>query len=59
MPTPHDAYGKILEEVDEFFDEVKQKDAVRDTPSGRARMLQELVQVGAMAQRAAEDLKLI
>lgn len=46
----HEAYAVILEEVDEFWDNVR-KDAVED-------MLAELVQVAAMAQRAAEDLGL-
>lgn len=59
MPTAHDAHGKIREECDEFWDEVKKKEAVLDTPEGRAKMLNELVQIGAMAQRAAEDLGLI
>jgi NTP pyrophosphatase (non-canonical NTP hydrolase) len=59
VATAHDAYGKILEEVQEFFDEVRQKESVRDTPTGKARMLHELIQVSSMAQRAAEDLKLI
>lgn len=51
----HDAYGRLLEEVDEFWDEVKMRQSVRSPD----RMRDELVQVAAMAQRAAEDLKLL
>lgn len=51
----HDAYGRLLEEVDEFWDEVKLKDCLRNP----GRMRAELVQVAAMAQRAAEDLNLV
>lgn len=51
----HDAYGRILEELDEFWDEVRAKEHKRD----RANMLKELIQVAAMAQRAAEDLNLL
>jgi hypothetical protein len=51
----HDAYGRLLEEVDEFWDEVKLKGHLRN----RNKTLNELVQVAAMAQRAAEDLKLL
>jgi NTP pyrophosphatase (non-canonical NTP hydrolase) len=51
----HDAYGRILEEVDEFWEEVKKRKLYRNPKE----MLNELVQIGAMAQRAAEDLDLI
>lgn len=51
--SPHESYGVLQEEVDEFWDLVKsQKPSKED-------MLKELVQVSAMAQRAAEDLGLI
>lgn len=59
MPTAHDAHGKVREECDEFWDEVRKKEAVRDTPEGKLKMLTELVQCAAMCQRAAEDLGLI
>lgn len=55
MPTTHDAYAKIAEELDEFWDEVRKKEARHD----KLVMLKELIQIGAMAQRAAEDLELI
>ncbi len=48
--TPHEAYGVIMEEVAEFFDEVR---AQHIHPK---EMLVELVQIAAMCQRAAEDL---
>lgn len=50
--SAHEAYSIILEEIDEFWDEVKKKRAERD----RTTMLLELIQIAAMAQRAAEDL---
>lgn len=51
--SAHEAYAVILEELDEFWEEVRAKQ--QDAPN----MLKELVQVAAMAQRAAEDLNLI
>lgn len=47
----HESYAIILEEIDEFWDEVKLKASQRSPE----RLLVELVQVAAMAQRAAED----
>lgn len=47
----HEAYAVILEELDEFWDVVK-----RNGTNNAA--LSELVQVAAMCQRAAEDLRL-
>lgn len=52
--SAHEAYGVILEEVDEFWDEVKLKQARRDP----ARMRSELIQVAATAVRAVSDLRL-
>lgn len=52
MHSAHEAYGVLLEELDEFWDEVKMK--VQD----RAAMRRELIQVAAMAVRAIEDLGL-
>ncbi len=51
----HESYAVILEEVDEFWAECKLQSGQRD----KIRMLRELVQIAAMAQRAAEDLGLI
>jgi len=53
--SAHEAYAVLLEEVDEFWEEVRKKRVARDPQN----MLKELVQIAACAQRAAEDLKLI
>jgi len=55
LHSAHEAYAVILEELDEFWDEVRKKGDVIEP----AKMLKELIQVSAMAQRAAEDLGLI
>lgn len=49
----HEGYGVILEEVDEFWDLVKQQ------KPDKSKILEELVQIAAMCQRTAEDLELI
>lgn len=47
----HEGYAVILEELDEFFDEVRAQDL-----DGRLRRAyRELIQIAAMAQRTAED----
>lgn len=51
----HEGYGVLAEEVAEFFDEVRKKNSEREPDS----ILGELVQIGAMAQRIAEDLQFI
>lgn len=51
--SPHEGYAVIAEELDEFWEEVKSKDAERFI-----RMKKELIQVAAMALRAIGDLKL-
>jgi len=51
----HEAYAVILEEVDELWDEVKKKRQNRS----QGKILGELIQIAAMCQRAAEDLKFI
>lgn len=51
----HDGYGRILEEVDEFWEQVKLRKELRN----RKNMFRELVQIAAMAQRTAEDLDLV
>lgn len=53
--SAHESYAVILEELDEFWDEVKKKKSERS----KEKMLAELIQVAAMCQRAAEDLRLI
>lgn len=54
MQSVHEAYAVLLEEVDEFWAEVKKKREQRD----RAKMRDELTQVAAMAVRAIGDLGL-
>lgn len=52
MNSAHEGYAVLLEEVEEVKDEVFHgKD--------KQHLLEELIQVAAMAQRMAEDLKLI
>lgn len=48
----HEAYGLILEEIDEFWDEVRKKPRNRNVK----RALLELSHISAAAQMAAEDL---
>lgn len=54
MNSAHEAYGIILEELDEFWEEVRKKPENRYPP----KMKRELVQVAAMACRAIQDLGL-
>ena len=54
MQSAHEEYAVILEELDEFWDEVKKKRENRD----RCAMRKELIQVAAMAIRAICDLKM-
>ena len=53
--TLHEAYAVILEEVDELWDHVRVSQNKRD----RTAILHELIQIGAMAERAARDLHLM
>ncbi len=55
LSSSHEAFAVIKEELDEFWEQVRLKRADRDRPA----MLKELIQIGAMAQRAAEDLGLL
>lgn len=50
--SSHEALGVILEEFEEFKDEVKKKNIDKE------KMLSELVQIAAMCQKTSEDLKL-
>lgn len=52
LHSAHEAYAVILEELDEFWDQVRQQDARRSS----ALMRQELVQIAAMCLRAVLDL---
>ena len=52
MKSAHEGYAVILEEMDELWDEIKKKKSERD----EEKMLEELVQIGAMIQRFALDV---
>lgn len=52
--SAHEAYGVMMEEVREFETEIFRKPIMRS----QSGMLHELIQIAAMAQRAAEDLGL-
>jgi len=58
----HEAYAVLLEEVDEFWEEVKKK-SVDDGSIARNITLncmrKELIQIGAMAMRSLLDLNLL
>jgi len=51
ITSPHEGYAIILEELDEFWTEVKGQHHLRNDK----RMYDELMQVAAMCQRTAED----
>jgi NTP pyrophosphatase (non-canonical NTP hydrolase) len=53
--SAHEAYGVLAEEVDEFWDEVKKKRRDRNPEA----MRDELVQIAAVAWRAAKCLELV
>jgi hypothetical protein len=48
----HEGYAVILEELDEAWDEIKKKSSKRDMQN----LLREFIQIGAMAQKVAEDV---
>jgi hypothetical protein len=48
----HEGYAILLEEIDEFWEHVRQKRNNRD----HNKILHELTQIGAMAQAIAEDI---
>lgn len=50
--SPHEAHSVILEEVAEYFDEVRKKDHTRS----KVRMMRELVDIAAAATRYAVQL---
>ena len=54
LNSVHEAYAVILEELDEFWEEVRKKSENRE----KELMYKELVQVAAMCLRAIHDLSL-
>jgi len=48
--SAHEGYAVILEELDEFWEEVRKKIPDKD------KMIAELVQIAAMCQKTAEDV---
>jgi hypothetical protein len=50
--SPHEIYGVLAEELDEFFAIVKQRESVRST----TKMIRELVDIASAALRAANQL---
>ena len=54
MNSAHEAYAVILEELDEFWEEVRKKKECRS----EEKMREELIQIAAMAIRSMCDLSL-
>ena len=54
LHSPHEAYGVLAEELDEFFDQVRLKPELRDPTV----MRKELIQIAAMSIRAIQDFDL-
>lgn len=54
VASVHEGYAVILEELEEFWEEVRKK----RTDRSQVGMWDELVQIAAMAQRTAEDVLL-
>lgn len=52
MTNLHEAYAVILEEVDELWEHCRKKQENRNPQE----ILEELVQISAMAQKTAEDV---
>ena len=56
--SAHEGFSVLMEEVDELWELVRGRTKRTDGSGGRdpKAMLEELVQIGAMAQRMAEDV---
>jgi glutamyl-tRNA reductase len=54
MNSLHEAYAVILEEVEEFWEQVRMKSGCRDLQ----QVKRELIQIAAMACRTILDMKL-
>jgi hypothetical protein len=53
IASAHEGYAVILEELDEFWDEVKKQ---KDDPLRKENMRSELIQVAAMCIRFIQDI---
>lgn len=51
--SPHEVYGVLCEELDEFFEEVRKRRTERDPQ----RMRAELIDIAAAALRAAAEIR--
>lgn len=49
--SPHEVYGVLVEELDEFFEVVRKPETLRST----TKMVRELVDIASAALRAAEQ----
>ena len=62
--STHEVYGVLIEEVHEFFEEVKQKTFISDESNDefsyaetkKRRMIEELTQIAAISLRAIDEL---
>jgi hypothetical protein len=54
LRSAHEAFGVLLEEVDEFWEEVRKRTRQRNKRNTR----KELIQIAAIAIRTIQDLKL-
>jgi endo-alpha-1,4-polygalactosaminidase (GH114 family) len=52
--STHEVYGVLMEEVNEFFEVVREKP---NTPNKSKRMIEELNQIRAISERAMNELK--
>ena len=55
MNSPHEAYAVLLEEVEEYWDEVRKYNPHKPGRDTRPRQREELIQIAAMAIRAIYD----
>lgn len=55
--STHEVYGVLKEEVDEFWDMVKMKPDKSRYIDKKHKMISELTQIAAIADRAIEELK--
>jgi len=57
--STHEVYAVLLEEVDEFWELVRQKPQIRTIVGYKKKenMVHELTQIAAIAQRAIEELE--